>query len=75
MVVAVVGVSWWGISEVVKIGTRYSENVERIKRGYPTLEGHTPKILSGPGSDVKDAGYIDMTRTDDYGHERRPGSN
>lgn len=27
------------IIRVVKIGTKYSENIERIKHGYPTLDG------------------------------------
>jgi len=27
------------IVRVVKIGTKYSENIERIKHGYPTLDG------------------------------------
>ena len=30
------------ILRVVKIGTRYSENIERIKHGYPTLDGSLP---------------------------------
>jgi len=69
MIVGVVGVTWWGIGNVVRIGTRYSENMERIKRGYPTLEGHTTKSLPGG---AKDAGYIDMTEEPDV---RYPGSN
>ena len=62
MVIGVVGVSWWGVTEVVKHGTRYSENMTRIKNGYPTLNGDTPKSLTGP---AKDAGYIDLTEADD----------
>ena len=30
------------VLKVVKMGTRYCENMERIKRGYPTLDGSTP---------------------------------
>ena len=32
----------WFVIKIVRIGTRYSENIERIKRGYPTLEGDKP---------------------------------
>ena len=30
------------VVRVVKIGTKYSENIERIKHGYPTLNGDVP---------------------------------
>ena len=30
------------VLRIVKMATRYSENVERIKRGYPTLDGAMP---------------------------------
>ena len=30
------------ILRIVKMATRYSENIERIKRGYPTIDGKLP---------------------------------
>ena len=30
------------VLRVVKVATRYSENIERIKHGYPTLDGSLP---------------------------------
>ena len=62
MIVAIVAISWWGIREIVKVGTRFNENVLRIKHGYPTLNGDTPNYLPGT---AKDAGYIDMTEDGD----------
>ena len=29
------------IIRLVKIGTKYSENIERIRHGYPTIDGAT----------------------------------
>jgi len=41
-IVAIVAVVVWGITEIVRIGTRYSENVERMKNGYPLKDGTKP---------------------------------
>jgi len=30
------------VIRVVKMGTRHYENIERIRRGYPTLDGAAP---------------------------------
>ena len=59
MVVGIVAIVTGGVLELVKIGTRYSENIERIKHGYPALNGDTKKALTK--REVKDGGYIDMT--------------
>ena len=42
MIIVVVGIVTEFILRVVKMGTRYSENVKRIKHGYPTLDGTYP---------------------------------
>lgn len=62
-IVAIIGVSFWGVQGIVRIATRHHENLMRIKGGYPTLNGDTPNKLAGPA--VKDAGYIDMTDQED----------
>jgi len=41
-IVLIVAVVVWGITEIVRIGCRYSENVERMKRGYPLKDGTKP---------------------------------
>lgn len=56
--VPIVAICVWGVTEIVKTGTRYAENVHRIKHGYPTIDG-TTKTESGA--------YIDMT-----GYESKP---
>lgn len=56
-IVAIVMVA---VVEIVRVAVRSWENVERIRHGYPTLEGKTsykhPAILSGD-----DRSYVDMT--------------
>jgi len=41
-IVAIVAVVVWGITEIVRISTKYSENVERMKNGYPLKDGTKP---------------------------------
>ena len=41
-VIAIVAIGTEFVIRVVKLGTRYSENIERIKHGYPTLDGTEP---------------------------------
>ena len=41
-VVALVAIVTEFIVRVVKLGTKYSENIERIKHGYPTINGDLP---------------------------------
>ena len=41
-IISVVAIGTEFIVRLVKIGTRYSENIERIKRGYPTIDGAVP---------------------------------
>ena len=42
MVIAIVVASWIAIVQIVKVSTRAYENVERMKRGYPTTKGELP---------------------------------
>ena len=42
VIIVVVAIGTEFIIRIVKMGTRYSENIERIKHGYPTLEGTVP---------------------------------
>ena len=42
VIIAAIAIGTGFILQVVKMGVRYSENVERIKRGYPTLDGAMP---------------------------------
>ena len=42
VIIAVVAIGTEFVIRLVKMGTRYSENIERIKHGYPTLEGTLP---------------------------------
>ena len=41
-VISVVAITTEFIIRVVKLGTKYSENIERMKHGYPTLDGTMP---------------------------------
>ena len=41
-VISVVAITTEFIIRVVKLGTKYSENIERMKHGYPTLDGTVP---------------------------------
>jgi hypothetical protein len=43
-IIAVVGIVTEFVVRLVKIGTKYSENIERIKHGYPTLDGTRPDV-------------------------------
>ena len=38
-VVAIVAITTEFIIRIVKLGTSYCENIERIRHGYPTLDG------------------------------------
>ena len=40
--VAVIVILTQFVIRLVKIGTRYCENIERIKRGYPTIDDSRP---------------------------------
>jgi len=40
--IAVVAIVMYTVFSIVKMGIRYSENIERIKHGYPTLDGAVP---------------------------------
>jgi len=42
VIIAAIAIGTEFVLRIVKMGTRYSENVERIKRGYPTLDGSMP---------------------------------
>lgn len=57
--IPIVAICIWGVLEIVKIGIRFAENIERIKHGYPTLDG-TKKSAKETRGD-----YIDMTERDD----------
>jgi len=64
MVIAIVVVSWVAILEIVKLGTRYYENIERIKRGYPTIKGEVPigaAVEKAPAKKADEPEYIDYT--------------
>ena len=42
LVIGVLAIVSEFVVRIVKIGTKYSENIERIKHGYPTLNGDVP---------------------------------
>lgn len=42
VIITVVAIVVYGVVEIVKYGTRYSENAERMKRGYPLKDGTKP---------------------------------
>ena len=42
VIISVVSIGTWFVIEIIKISMRHSENIERIKRGYPTLDGARP---------------------------------
>jgi hypothetical protein len=54
IIVAIVVVAGF-VLRVVKMGIRYSENVERIKHGYPTIDGAKP-LKPGAADDEGDSG-------------------
>ena len=41
--IAIVAIGTEFVLRIVKMGTRYSENIERIKHGYPTTDGTVPR--------------------------------
>ena len=41
-IVLIVAIAVWGVTEIVRIGCRYSENAERMKHGYPLKDGTLP---------------------------------
>ena len=41
-IVAVIAILTQFVIRLVKMGTRYCENMERIKRGYPTIDEAQP---------------------------------
>ena len=51
VIIAAITIGTEFIIRIVKMGTRYSENIERIKHGYPTLDGTWPigDDRTGPG--------------------------
>jgi len=51
-VIAIVALATEALIRIVKIGTRYSENIERIKHGYPTLDGILPLNKADTEQDV-----------------------
>ena len=56
--ISAVAISTEFVVRVVKIGTRHYENIERIRHGYPTLEGS----VSIRGGDAYD------TTHNEHGH-------
>jgi len=40
--IAAIAIGTEFVLRVVKMGTRHYENIERIRRGYPTLDGAVP---------------------------------
>ena len=42
MIISVVGIFTEFIIRIVKLGIKYSENVERMQHGYPLLDGTMP---------------------------------
>jgi hypothetical protein len=74
-IVGIVATAIWGTTEIVKVGTRYSENVQRIKHGYPTLDGDGPRAgyIPGPKPDRGEV-YIDMTEPSDREPSRYNGN-
>jgi len=40
--IIIVSIVVQGVVQIVKHGTRYSENIERMKRGYPLKDGTEP---------------------------------
>lgn len=42
-IIIIVGIVTQGVVSIVKYGVRYSENIERMKRGYPLKDG-TPSV-------------------------------
>jgi hypothetical protein len=43
MVIAIMCIVSEMIIRLTKIGTRHTENIERIRHGYPTLDGSVPE--------------------------------
>ena len=41
-VISIVAIVTECIIRIVKLGIKYSENIERMKHGYPTLDGTMP---------------------------------
>ena len=47
MVVAILLIVTLFVLQIVKIATRHHENIERIRRGYPTICGDVPFRAKG----------------------------
>ena len=41
-IIVIVAIGTEFIVRIVKVATKYSENIERIKHGYPTVNGDVP---------------------------------
>ena len=57
--VAVVGILAYLTFRIVKMGIQYSENVERIKHGYPTIDGASPLHGASQEEASSDGAYAD----------------
>ena len=51
LVIGVLAIVSEFVVRIVKIATKYSENIERIKHGYPTLNGDMP-IKSAESAEI-----------------------
>ena len=47
-VICVVAITTEFVLRIVKTGAKHYENIERIKRGYPTIDGASPMNFTDP---------------------------
>jgi len=56
-ILLIIAVVMYGVVAIVKVSTRYSENIERMKNGYPLRDGTRP------------SGYIEPDCTNDVSYQ------
>ena len=51
MIVAIIAIVTEFVVRIVKIATKHYENIQRIKHGYPTINGDVPLKSVDPDTD------------------------
>ena len=59
MVIAIVAIVMTFVTRIVKMSLRHEENIQRIKRGYPTLDGERPFAEEHAEPEAQESGHSD----------------
>ena len=58
VLIAAIAIGTEFVLRIVKMATRHYENIERIKRGYPTLDGAVPMGGEEAAQHAHHEGYV-----------------